>query len=105
MASTAKYTVQVSDNRPVLHFQVGVNGNYRKSDLDKPSKYSLKGLKTAKSLAGTTTTYSIIPASAFKAKGAFRKKHGFSLTPVELVIEGYEDSISKTTETAKKSTK
>lgn len=81
MASKAKVTVQVSDNRSVLHFQIGVAGNsgYRKVDVSKPKKYNLKGLKTTKSMANTATTYSIIPATAFGKKGAFRTKHGFSI--------------------------
>jgi len=86
-----KFTVQVSDNRGYLHFQVGTPENYDRSVniSPLPKKYSLKGLKTNGSLAGTSTQYAVIPAKAFTAKAAFTKKHGFSLGKVEKAVKAY----------------
>lgn len=87
----AKFVVQVSENRPVLHFQVGLKGEYRKVDLPKPKKYNLKGLKATTSLAGSSTVYHLIPLTAFTKKGAFKTKHGFSIGgAVEAAVKQYQ---------------
>ena len=89
-----KSVLQFSTNRGHLHFQYGSEGSYAKFDQPFATKkgeagINLKGLKTTTSLAGTSTTYYVVPQShlASDRREAFKAKRGFSLAKVAAFVK------------------